>query len=685
MCTSHWRIQVCFAALLAGVVGCKGDEVVESGEQEVATEVNADDAPLAQAAPTVDADKLAEEIGVQPGPWQADPKAGVEAAVKSTSGSLELRRLGEETFADASGEVVLGAGDQLRTGPESSATVMLADETVIELAEESAIAIGDRDAQAAPASQVAVLYGLARFSVSPRAEGEGAFLVFTPAGVVGTKGTTYTVGVAATGAARVGVEEGEVAVNGLADLGNTVTVSGGEAVELSAEGSVAAPAAFAVDGWGAWRDGAEAAVEPAAVAQAQVEAIGELQAEIDGAYGDFEVLNTAVVEADAQAEVYADSGDVKAYAAMAPDLGATIEASYLASLRLEALTYAMLSRAYITGELYVRHPLEVQPIYVAAAPEVHGTILYQKKLHGVVHGHVAPMRVSYWRHHPMGRVQVAAHGQVVAPFYLKTQLRAIPAARVNERVGVTVYRPPTVVVRDHRRKVRLVAPEANWYGSVKVAPARVRANWYARAKAPKARILAGVKVKAPLRPVFAVDAAVPRPPVVRIGVARPRVKARMRVASGVRIGGAVFGVGGAGINARGGGGGRVAVPDVRGGLNARMNAKVDAKVKGPKVRGKLDVKAPDVRGKLKVKAPAVRTGAKVRVDGAAKAGAGLRAKVKAPSVKVKAPSVKVGGGAKAGVKAGGDAKAGSKVKSGGGVKAGGGLKVKAGGGLKIGN
>jgi hypothetical protein len=118
------------------------------------------------------------------------------------NGTVLFRNDGRGTFTDVSADrLPLYAGDQLRTGTEGTATVAMADETTVELAEDSVIAVGDRNAGADPAASVAVLYGVARFSVADRGPGEGPFLVYTSSGIVGTRGTTYAVGVAATGEA----------------------------------------------------------------------------------------------------------------------------------------------------------------------------------------------------------------------------------------------------------------------------------------------------------------------------------------------------------------------------------------------------------------------------------------------------------------------------------------------------
>src|SRR5687768_6458216 len=87
---------------------------------------------------------LSTKIGVEPGALQPEADEGAEAALTARTGTVQLRRAGEDEFADApAGDVELNGGDQVRTAAESTATLVLSDESTVELAEETAIAIGD--------------------------------------------------------------------------------------------------------------------------------------------------------------------------------------------------------------------------------------------------------------------------------------------------------------------------------------------------------------------------------------------------------------------------------------------------------------------------------------------------------------------------------------------------------------
>ena len=475
------------------ILGCAaekkpdGEEVTKTEEVKPKPEEPAE----APSEPAVDVDALMEKIGVKPGAFAIEKGVGSEGVLTSRQGTVSLRKAGEEEFKDITeDETQLYPGNQIRTATDSSAVLTLADETVVELAEDTTVAIADRDATADPASSLVVMAGVARFTVSERGQGEGPFLVYTPTGIIGTKGTTFAVGVAATGDVRVGVEDGEVEVAGGAELDSAVALETGKAVAISADGSVSGSVDFTTDDWGEWRDEIEAKATVPAMVEMHVKALGELETEIEKGYGDLEVLANAVAEAEIPVIEAKKADDGAAYEAAAPELGASVEASFVASTRLQFLTYAMFSRAYITNELYLRHTAEVKPIFVPAAPRVYGSILYHKKFHQVAYVHGRPWRVKYYHHHPRGRVHAVKLGHEVPKFYLKHKLVAIPDGAVRTKLKAKMYWKPKIVKFKAKKKVWIRGPEMGWYAKVKLKAkphkARAKLGWYVKAKAPKA-------------------------------------------------------------------------------------------------------------------------------------------------------------------------------------------------------
>ncbi|HSK03066.1 MAG TPA: FecR family protein, partial [Kofleriaceae bacterium] len=243
----------------------------------------------ASGDPPAGGEAAAASVGVEPGGIAREADEGPAAVVGAVKGTVEIRRVGEPEYKAAAGGDKLYPGDAIRTAEAASATLALADESAVELAEVSAVAIGSRNGTADPASSAAVLAGVARFTVTPRAPGEGAFRVYTPAGVIVTKGTAYGVGVSASGDARVGVESGSVDVLGLGALdGEPVAVEAGSAVTLEAKGQVGATAPWPADDWGMWRDEADAGVDVAATVDAHGAAMAELDRSLAETYVDLD-------------------------------------------------------------------------------------------------------------------------------------------------------------------------------------------------------------------------------------------------------------------------------------------------------------------------------------------------------------------------------------------------------------
>lgn len=495
------RIRTIVALVLVALLcapGCSKDEKKEDDKGGIAPKAAVPQAAVPKAEEKkehideaiVDVPALVEQIGVEPGAFAIEEGIGSEGVVSLRNGAVARRRAGEKEFQDIDEDgAKLYTGDQIRTITDSSAVLTLADETVIELAEDTTIAIGDRDAVADPASSGVVMAGVARFTVSERGEGEGPFLVYTPAGIIGSLGTTFGVAVAATGDVRVGVETGEVEVAGGAALDAPVAVTARSKISVSGDGRVGKVAEFSTDDWGEWRDQTEAGASASAVVEKHVDALGRLEAEIDSGYDEVKFLTKAVAKAEATAIEAEEAKDGAAYDLAAPELGATIEASYLASMRLQFLTYAMLSRAYISNELYLRYPEVVKPVFVPAAPRIYGAILYHKKYHHVVHAHVRPWRTKYYYHHPRGRAHAVALGYEVPKFYKKRKLKKLAAGAARDKLKVKVYLEPKVAKFNKKKKVWVGVPGIGWAAKIKVKPfkARGKAGWYIKVKTPKAK------------------------------------------------------------------------------------------------------------------------------------------------------------------------------------------------------
>jgi hypothetical protein len=457
---------------------------------------------VAVALPTGSASGSATE----PSAVAADPKAGgivhlskegPAAVVNATTGTVEVKRMGETTFAAVKVNDKLYPSDQLRTGDKSTAKLVLVDQSVVEVAEDSTIGIASRDGTADPASAAAVLAGVARFTVTPRAPGEGPFRVYTPAGFVVTKGTTYGVGVDASGAARVGVESGQVDVVGLAQpAAPPVQVGSGSAVSLDASGSASTPTAFGSDDWGQWRDTADAQVDPGSA----VDAHGSAMAAMDQQLGsDYKALDTSVDAASSfedTAAADAGSNNPSAYQAAEPAGAAAIDGSFAIGANIEALTWAYAGHAELASEIYVRHP-ELAPRWQVVAPRVDAAVLWPRRYEIAAVGYFEPLRMQYYVHDPIGRVHAPLVGVTVPTFYASVAVPPVDPVAVRASVGIPVWIAPEVAFHVQPRPIWPLVPAPTWYVGVHVAsaPWRIGGGWYVRPAVLHAHVIVGTEVR----------------------------------------------------------------------------------------------------------------------------------------------------------------------------------------------
>lgn len=628
--------------LVAGA-GCKKkDNETSASEQPAKTQ--AKDTP---GVASKDAPRSDEGPGVQAGGIERAADEGSAAMIASASGTVEVRRLGETTWAAAKADTKLYPGDMVRTSDQSAATIMLADQSTIELAETSSVAIASRDGSADPASSAAVMGGLARFSVTDRSPGEGAFRVYTPTAIVLTKGTTYGVGVAATGEARVGVESGSVEVIGITALDTEpVMVDTSTQVVVAADGKVGSTSAWATDDWGTWRDEVDAKADYNATIKMHGDAMVELDRALVATYAELQANADAAATFEATAATSAEKNDTAAYTAAQAEGAATIDASFALAGRLEALTWAYAGHATLATEIYVRHP-ETQASWEVVMPNVDAAVLWPKRFEVTATAYWQPLRTQYYVHHPRGRMHATFVGVVVPPFFAAVQPQPIEPAIVRAKVKGQIWIAPQLAYKPSPRPVWVATPAANWNANAKVmvAPPRAKVAWYVRPATLKATTFIAAPVKAAWQSKLTVGAPQPRAALAsswkvaigtKVKVAPPDLDAAAKARATARFDAPT-------VNAP--------KVDAKGAVDAKANAAVDAKAK---VTGKVDVAVPPPP-KVDVKAQAgatAKAGADVKskVDGAVKANADV--KVKAPEVKVKAPEVDAKVKAKGGVKLG---------------------------------
>ncbi len=594
------------------------------------------------------------DIGVTAGGIERAPDEGAAAMIASATGTVEVRRLGETSWTAAKGDTKLYGGDVVRTQDQSSATIMLADQSTIEVAEASSIAIASREGSADPASSAAVLTGLARFTVSARAPGEGAFRVYAPSAVViAPSAATFGIGIGATGETRVGTEAGTLHAIGVAAMdGEPAKLDKSMQVIIAADGKLGAPSAWTTDDWGAWRDGVDAKADVGGTIKTHGDALAELDMALSAGYGELQTNADAAATFEASAATAAEKNDAAAYTASLPEGSATIDASFALAGRLEALTWAYAGHSMLATELYVRHP-EAQAQWDIVAPRVDASVLWPKKFEVTATAFFQPLRTQYYVHHPVGRMHATLVGIEVPQFYAAVQPPAIEPTMVRAKLKGQIWMAPQVAYNASAsaRPVWIGMPQADWAAKAKVnvAAPRAKAAWYVRPATLTSTAFVGAPLKAQWQSKLTVGTPSPRaalaaswkiPVGMKVKVGAPNFDAAAKARASWKPGAMA-----------------VTAPkvDAKGAVDAKANAAMD--IKG-KATGKLDVKAPavavpsvDVKAKAGVATGAAANAAadaKGKVDTAVKASATIKApEVKPPSVKVDA-KVKASGGIKLG-------------------------------------
>jgi hypothetical protein len=600
-----------------------------------------------------------ETAGVQAGGIQRDDKEGPAALLTAANGTVEVRRVGETQWTAAKGDTKLYAGDVVRTADGGTATIKLADESVIEVAETTTIGIASRNGTADPASSAAVLGGIARFTVPARVPGEGPFRVYTPTAVVLTRGTTYGVGVAASGEARVGVETGIVDVIGLAQLdAKPVTVEKSAQVAIAADGKIGTAAAWPADDWGTWRDEADAKIEIVPAFEMHATAMTDLDKALVDTYAELQANADAAATFEATASASADKGDAAAYTAALPDGAVAIDASFLLASRLETLTWAYAAHGALATDLYVRHPAPLEAKWTVVAPKVDAAILWPKRFEITGTAYFEPLRAQYYVHHPRGRAHAHLVGIAVPEFYAQVEPPAVEAPAVRARLKGQIWANPELHYKASARPVWVTTPNASWHANVKVnaAPPRAKVAWYVRPPQLKAKALVGVNATGNWKSSLNVQPPQPRaqlaamwtiPVGMKIKIAPPDLSAGAAARAKVKIGAdgrfvSDHRVGIAAPDVKGSIKGKVAAPDIKG----KVGAKVGVGVAVPDVKAGVGVKVRDHRDAAV--GGAVKAGGDVnaKVGGAVKAGADVKVKVNVPKPPPP-PAVKVEGKVKA--------------------------------------
>ncbi|MDB4979338.1 MAG: hypothetical protein JWM82_90 [Myxococcales bacterium] len=453
------------------------------------------EAPSAPAAagapaPNVDLAALTARVGVKPGVL-AFKAVGPAASLMASQGTITIRRAGDDRFVDATENAPLFAGDVLWAGAHALATLALADDTVVQVAEETAVVIGDRALSADPASSLGVLYGVARVSVSPRSRGEGAFLVLAGPVVIGAKGTAFGVAVAAGGLVRVGVEHGEIDVAGPTALDTPASLETGQVVVVDAAGIVGKSEIFKADDWGDWRYAIETHPTLADAARVHANRLVNAEAHLDADYLALQQLGASASTLSWQAAAGVKTKATGEYKASAGPRATALEAVYRLAGEIARLTNSAQSDAFILAQLYARHPKELANDVAEFGQEIVGSILYGKKLVLVSETFLVPLRASYYANTARGRAHAASLG-LPASAFSQVKLADPTAGELAKRLPGPHYVAPRIESTGHGHPVWQRAPKVGWDERLTLQPVPPRQGaWYVAPPQVDAHLVAG--------------------------------------------------------------------------------------------------------------------------------------------------------------------------------------------------
>ncbi|OGP57649.1 MAG: hypothetical protein A2V67_18220 [Deltaproteobacteria bacterium RBG_13_61_14] len=176
-----------------------------------------------------------------------------EGIIDQVQGQVQIQSP-EGAVRPAQAGMLVQGGEIVETAVQSSARILLPDESVIELKENSRIEINDSRANARAISSVLLYLGWIWADIAVGQDGDTAFEVVTPSAVAGIRGTVFSAGVGIDGSTRVGVEKGVVEVEG--ETGS-VSVKAEEetSVELGSAPGPVSPYRRGEDEWRQWAAG----------------------------------------------------------------------------------------------------------------------------------------------------------------------------------------------------------------------------------------------------------------------------------------------------------------------------------------------------------------------------------------------------------------------------------------------
>jgi len=192
-------------------------------------------------------------------PLSRAPAAAVEEGVlDEVRGRVFIESAqGESRPAEEGGYVL--SGEIIETGERGFCRVVMPDGSFMEVLSDSRIEFADSRANPSGVGSIILYLGRLWAQIAESQEGNTAFEVQTPTAVAGVRGTLFSMAAGADGAARIGVESGEVMVEG--DRGG-VLVGAGKETTVEWDKPPPRPSAYqpGEDEWNEWMKSREEAL-----------------------------------------------------------------------------------------------------------------------------------------------------------------------------------------------------------------------------------------------------------------------------------------------------------------------------------------------------------------------------------------------------------------------------------------
>jgi hypothetical protein len=175
------------------------------------------------------------------GIWAAGPRNAQMAHLMDINGAVLVTSPGvQDSWQEISNGDSVHAGQRLRTGPGSSATLVFFEGSQTRLGPGTDLTLTRVDGDWGKVLQVVLNQGAGEIAndVVPLRGEKSTFMVFTPSGIASVHGTNFSVAVDQLGKSRFAVEHGRVLVT---NESSQVFVSAGQAVIAASEATLETP------------------------------------------------------------------------------------------------------------------------------------------------------------------------------------------------------------------------------------------------------------------------------------------------------------------------------------------------------------------------------------------------------------------------------------------------------------